>query len=137
MTAARLDGETVVPGRAAGPILRLGAPISFWGGVDPATGRIQNPRHPDHDKSIGGTVLALPGTVGSSSSSAIMLELIHAGCAPAGVLVATVDASLVLGILVAREMGWPTIPVVRLSPEELASLPNGAQAAIEDGVLTY
>ena len=49
-------GRVLVAGEAAGPLLRLAAPISFWGGVDAGTGRIADPRHPDHGTSIAGSV---------------------------------------------------------------------------------
>jgi hypothetical protein len=38
-----------------GPVLRLDRPLSFWGGVDPATGRLLA-----SGLSIAGTVLMLP-----------------------------------------------------------------------------
>ena len=64
-----------IAGSAEGEVLRLAKPISFWGGVDPRTGRISDPRHPNHDSDIAGRILVLPGMIGSSPSSYIMLEL--------------------------------------------------------------
>jgi predicted aconitase with swiveling domain len=96
--------------------LALTAPISFWGGVDPRSGEIIDARHPQRGRSIAGTVLALPGTIGSSSASAVLLELVHAGKAPAALLMDAPDAILLLGIIVAREMGWSTPPALRLPP---------------------
>ena len=58
----------------SGPALVLDAPISFWGGVDPKSGRIADVRHPQHGEAIAGTVLFLPGTIGSSSASAVLLS---------------------------------------------------------------
>lgn len=104
-------GRPLVDGEAQGPLLLLRAPISFWGGVDPATGTITRPEHPDHGRSITGTILALPATIGSSSSSAVMLELMHNGMAPAGILMAIPDAILAVGVVVSGEMGWGSIPV--------------------------
>ena len=99
--------ETLIPGLAAsGPLLRLTAPISFWGGVDPKTSIIADVRHPQHGTPISGTILMLPGTIGSSSASAVLLELIHRGIAPAAIIMPEPDAILLLGVLVAREMGW-------------------------------
>ena len=92
-----VTGRVLVPGEAVGPLLRLRAPISFWGGVDPRTGRVADPRHPDHGRSLAGTVLVVPSAVGSSSSSAIMLELMRNGVAPAAVLMGKADAILALG----------------------------------------
>ena len=99
--------ETLIPGPAvtARPLI-LTAPISFWGGVDPKTSRIADVRHPQHGSEIAGTILMLPGTIGSSSASAILLELIHRGIAPAAIIMREPDAILLLGVIVAREMGW-------------------------------
>ena len=86
----------------------LTAPISFWGGVDPKTGRIADVRHPQRGETIAGRVLFLPGTIGSSSASAVLLELVHDGHAPAALVLHEPDAILLLGLIVAREMGWQT-----------------------------
>lgn len=110
-----LTAEILVPGEpASGECLALTAPISFWGGVDPATGTIIDARHPQRGRNVAGTILALPGTIGSSSASAVLLELVHAGRAPAALLLDAPDAILLLGLVVAREMGWRTPPAFRL-----------------------
>ena len=118
-------GRVLVPGEAEGPLMRLGAPISFWGGVDPTTGRIADPRHPDHGRCIAGAVLLVPEAVGSSSSSAVMLELLRGGVAPAAVLMGRADAILALGVVVAREMGYAGIPVLETPAEALAGWAEG------------
>ena len=41
-----LKGAVVHAGSGEGRILLLEKPISFWGGVDPITGKITDPRHP-------------------------------------------------------------------------------------------
>ena len=133
-----VTGRVLVPGSGVGPLLRLGAPISFWGGVDPRTGLVADPRHPDHGRSIGGTVLAVSSTVGSSSSSAIMLELLRNGVAPAAVLMGTPDAILALGVVVARELGYDPIPVVQLPMAELAQVAEGTRVHIDQtGTITF
>ena len=126
----------LIEGEAAGPLLRLTAPLSFWGGVDPKTGRVSDPRHPQHGKSVAGTVLALAEPRGSSSSSAIMLELIARGIAPAALLLGEVDAILTLGLVVAREMGHATIPALAVAPEDLARLPEGRLKVAADGTIS-
>lgn len=113
-----LQAEVLVPGMAGtGGALVLSAPISFWGGVDPKTGRIADVRHPECGRHIAGKVLFLPGTIGSSSASAVLLELVHAGLAPAALVLHEPDAILLLGLIVAREMGWETPVAVRLDRE--------------------
>ncbi len=61
-----MRGRILIEGEGTGPLLRLTAPLSFWGGVDPKTGRVSDPRHPQHGMSIAGTVLALPEPTAAS-----------------------------------------------------------------------
>lgn len=130
-------GEILMPGGpASGRCLALTAPISFWGGVDPRSGTIIDARHPQLGEDIAGTVLALPGTIGSSSASAVLLELVHAGKAPAALLMDAPDAILLLGLVVAREMGWPTPPAFRLPAAEQAALSGRRLLLSPEGLIT-
>jgi len=135
--APALKAKVLLAGEAHGKVLRLGRPISFWGGVDPASGEIIELRHPERGLSVAGQVLCLPGQIGSSSASAVLLELLRLGLAPAALVLAERDAILALGVVVAREMGYPTIPVVELGLAEQALLPQGAWARVAaDGTIT-
>lgn len=117
------QGEVLLPGPAiTARGFALTAPISFWGGVDPKTGTIADPRHPEHGAVIGGRVLMIPATVGSSSAAAILLELVHGGRAPAAVILHEPDAILLLGLIVAKEMGLPTPIALRLDRDQFAAL---------------
>ncbi len=134
----QIRGRVLIEGEATGPILHLAEPISFWGGVEPETGRISDPRHPNYEAEISGRVLAIPFTIGSSSSSAIMLELLRNGTAPAAILLGANDAILTLGVVVARELGYPTIPVVELNEEDLDALPQNGEIRINrDGSIGF
>lgn len=125
----------LLPGPASGPVMRLSAPLSFWGGVDPNSGRIIQVRHPECGQTIGGRILCLPATIGSSSSSAVLLELIRLGIAPAALVMGTPDAILMIGCLVAREMGWTAPPAFALPAKEQGHLPDHLSIA-PDGQIT-
>lgn len=113
------QADILVPGpKTHGEGLVLSAPISFWGGIDAKTSRIIDVRHPDHGAEIAGRVVFLPGTIGSSSASAVLLELVHAGLAPAAIVLHEPDAILLLGLIVAREMGWAAPIALRLGRDE-------------------
>ncbi|MBX3531783.1 MAG: DUF126 domain-containing protein [Rhizobiaceae bacterium] len=113
-----LPAEVLVAGTAgAGDALVLTAPISFWGGVDPKTGAIIDARHPQRGDNVAGKVLFLPDTIGSSSASAVLLELVRARLAPSAIIMHEPDAILMLGLIVAREMGWPVPVAVRMDRE--------------------
>ncbi len=102
--------------------LTLTAPISFWGGVDPKTSRVADVRHPQYGTEIRGRILFVPGTIGSSSAAAILLELVHRGIAPAALVLHEPDAILLLGLIVAREMGWTAPGAWQLSRDGFAGL---------------
>lgn len=114
-----LQAKVLIAGGAAGTSVKatgfaLTAPISFWGGVHPQTGLIANVRHPQYGHSVAGMVLCLPATVGSSSAAAVLLELIYAGLAPAAIVLHEPDAILLLGLIVAEEMGLAVPPALQL-----------------------
>jgi predicted aconitase with swiveling domain len=118
-----LQAEVLLPGRsvsAEGVVLT--APISFWGGVDPKTSIVADPRHPEHGVPLAGRVVCIPATIGSSSASAILLELVHGGRAPAALVLHEPDAILLLGLIVAREMGYDTPIALRLDAARFAGL---------------
>jgi predicted aconitase with swiveling domain len=119
------------PGR--GEALVLSAPISFWGGVNPRTGDIVLDSHPEKGCNVAGKVLAIPGTVGSSSASYVLMELVHAGLAPAAILMPEPDAILLLGLVCAREMGWKIPTALRMSAAEQAALKGRFVEVYGDG----
>jgi uncharacterized protein len=132
-----LIAHPLLPGPAAtAKALVLSAPISFWGGVDPATGDIIDARHPERGRNIAGSILALPGTIGSSSASAVLLELVHAGKAPAVILIDGPDAILLLGLVVAREMGWTTPAAWQLSKDDQQQLRGRHITVAANGTIT-
>jgi len=133
----RVSGRPLVEGAAAGPVLVLERPLSFWGGVDPMTGHVSDPRHPQYGSSVAGRVLMMERAVGSSSSSAIMLELIRNQVAPAAVVMGKADAILALGVLVARELGYETLPMMECPELDYGARElRGAHATVHPGGVT-
>jgi len=134
MSTSNYMSSVLVAGKATeAQALVLSAPISFWGGVDPKTGRIADVRHPEHGQSISGYVLCLPGTIGSSSAAAVLLELVHAGLAPAAIILHEPDAILLLGLIVAREMGHDVPISVELDREKQKKLAGHRVKVGENG----
>ena len=132
-----LTGRVLVAGEGQGPFMRLDQAISFWGGVDPVSGTISDPRHTNHGESISGTVLAISSTVGSSSSSAIMLELLREGAAPAAILLGEADAILSLGVIVAQELGYAGIPILEVPVAQMMGFQQGVPVSVgPEGTVT-
>jgi predicted aconitase with swiveling domain len=129
-----IQGRPVVPGPAEGEALVSDEPLSFWGGYDYHTGEITDLRHPLSGAIASGCVLAVPFSRGSSTTTAVLLEAVRAGTAPAAILTTGVDSFFALASIVANEMYAKPIPIVALTPEAFATLRTGDQLKInEDG----
>ena len=57
-------GVLLVPGAAAGPVVCCDEGLSFWGGVDPDTGRIIDAHHPNHGQDLAGRAVAAACSTG-------------------------------------------------------------------------
>ncbi len=131
MTGVELEGRVLVGGAGAGSVLRLDEPLSFWGGVDPVTGRIIDRRHPRRGESVAGRVLVMPYGRGSSSSSSVLLEAVRLGTAPTAVVLRELDGILALGAAVARELYEQSPPVVLLEATDWEALGEGAEVSVD------
>lgn len=105
--------------------LVLAEPLSLWGGLDPATGVIVEPRHPQHGAVVTGRVLVMPSTRGSSSSASVLAEAVRAGTAPAAIVLGEPDLILAIGAEVAAELYGVRVPVVVLAPADRDRLRDG------------
>lgn len=135
VTPGQDHGTIVASGEAAGPVVVLAEPLSFWGGVDPATGMVIDVHHPAHGASLAGAVVLMPTSRGSCSGSGVLLELALSGRNPAALIFAGPEDTLTLGAIVASEMFGRRIPVARLSAEAFATLSSARHATItSDGI---
>ena len=131
-----IKGRPLIPGDARGELLVSDEPLSFWGGYDYKTGTVIDQRHPLAGRSAVGKILALPCTRGSSSTTAVLLEAVKAGTAPAAILTTAADSFFALASIVADEMYGSAVPLVQLSEEDFASLSSGRPASVgEDGTV--
>lgn len=121
----RLSARPVIPGLGEGFALVTSESLSFWGDVDPATGTVQNPRHPLHGERLGGRVLVFPRGRGSCTTSGVLLELIRTGGAPAAMINRAVEPVLAVGPLVGEVLYGRTIPTVTLEAEAFSKIRTG------------
>lgn len=134
---SQFRADVVVPGRAAGEVLKSSEPLSFWGGYDAATGAIADRRHPLSGQIAAGKVLAVPFTKGSSTTSAILLEAVRVGTAPAAIVSRGRDTFLSLASIVADEMYRSPIPILAASSDDFERLRTGQRVVVDvDGTVT-
>jgi predicted aconitase with swiveling domain len=132
-----IKGEAVIPGQAAGMALVSNEPLSFWGGYDWQTGEITDRRHPLSGQVAAGRVLCLPFSRGSSTTTAVLLEAIRNGTAPAAILTTGADFFFALASVVAEELYTQSVPLVALSAGDFERLQTGNKVSIQpDGFIS-
>jgi uncharacterized protein len=119
------EGRTLVAGRATGTAVVLEEPLSFWGGLDPATGDVIDTHHPQLGANLAGCVLVMPAGRGSSSSSSVLAEAIRAGTGPAAIVLREPDGIVALGAIVARELYGTLTPVIVVDGDAFDALESG------------
>jgi hypothetical protein len=125
-----LHASSILAGNAEGPVIASAEPLSFWGGVSPATGSIIDVHHPLHGICLTGGILMMPSSRGSCTGSGVLLDLILTGRAPAALVFSEAEDVLTLGALIAAEMFGKPLPVLRLAPESFATLSLAKTARI-------
>lgn len=132
-----LQGKVVITGEARGEALVSREPLSFWGGYDWKTGEIIDRRHELSGRMAKGKILAIPFTRGSSTTTAVLLEAIRAGTAPAAIVTTDVDFFFALASVVADELYTSPLPLVALKQVDFEKLGSGDVIHIRaSGVLT-
>jgi len=126
-----ISGRTIVAGEADGEALVTHDALSFWGGYDFHTGEIIDKHHPLAGVRASGRILAVPFSKGSSTTTAVLLEAVRAGTAPAAILTTGPDAFFALASIVADVMYGKSFPVISLDPGDFASLRTGEHLSIE------
>ena len=126
-----IAGRPVVEGEAEGEALVTHEALSFWGGYDFQTGEIIDKRHPLVGVRAAGRILAVPFSKGSSTTTAVLLEAVRAGTAPAAILTTGADSFFALASIVADVMYGKSFPVIALEPDAFASLQSGRRLIVE------
>jgi predicted aconitase with swiveling domain len=126
-----IRGRVLHAGSATGVIVRLDAPLSFWGGFDPETGRIIDQAHPQVGASLVGRLVAMPGSRGSSGTPGVLAESIRRSTGPAALIVTKADINLTAGAVVAAELYGRACPIVLVDEETFAHLVDGDTTIID------
>ncbi len=95
----RLQATTLVAGSAEAGTLVLSEPLSFWGSLDSATGRIIDQWHPEKNEVMSGRILVMRPGRGSSSGSSVLAEALRRGTGPAGIVLLARDAIVTVGAM--------------------------------------
>ena len=102
-------------------ILRLSKPISWLDGIDPSSGKIIQPDHPQRGESIAGKIVVLPYSTGSTVGAYTFFRLVKAGKHPKKIVLEQPDS-----VTISAELaGIPVeIPMARKAYKPKAEAPE-------------
>lgn len=131
-----IQAKPVVAGDAQGKALVSNIPLSFWGGVDPHTGKVIDVHHDLSGKILTGRALLIPAGRGSCSGSGIMLEMIRQRTCPALLVSIEAEPIVSLGSVMGFELYKRGVPVFTVTEEEYYSIPQDSpMEARSDGTI--
>ena len=100
-------------------------PLSFWGGVDVATGKIQDIHHDLCGETLTGKILCIPYDRGSCSGSGVLIEMVKRQTAPAAIICIEAEPVLALGPMIGEIMYGRGMALRTVSEEDFNKISNG------------
>lgn len=117
--------KVIVAANAKGRILKANSPLSFLGGVDPATGVVVDESHPLCGKTVHGTMLVIPRGKGSTVGSYVLYSLATCNAAPAAIIMKEMDMIVATGCVLGG------IPLAIAHAEVWDTLKDGLTAELD------
>ena len=97
-----LKGRKIFGGKAKGKALVSREAISFFGGVNPDTGVIEEEGHPLQGRAVSGRVLVFPHGKGSTVGSYTLYRMVKTGTAPIAILNGECETIVAVGAIIAE-----------------------------------
>lgn len=108
-----LKGRRVVKGVSHGEALVTSQRISFFGGIDPATGVVVEKGHELEGKNVKGKILVFPGGKGSSEGALKLYDMSLRGTAPAAIINVRTEPVVAVGAILGN---IPTVDGLKKDP---------------------
>ncbi len=124
------QGRKICHNRAEGEALVTSMGISFFGGVDPGTGRVVEKGHELEGQTISGKILVFPTGKGSTVGSYTLYQLKHAGLAPAAIVNIECETITAVGCIISEIPCVDQIPIENIKTGAKVIV-NGDQGTVE------
>jgi predicted aconitase with swiveling domain len=118
----KLKGRKIYKGLAEAEAIVTKEGISFYGGIDPDTGKVVEVGHELEGKSVSGKVLVFPSGKGSTVGSYTMYRMKKSNTAPAAIVNKQVDTIIAVGCIISE------IPCV--DKIDVSSIKNGQKLIV-------
>jgi len=126
----KLEGRKIYRGIAEGEAIVTKDAISFYGGVDPDTGRVVEVGHELEGQSVTGKVLVFPTGKGSTVGSYTMYRMMRNNTAPAAIVNEQIDTIIAVGCIISEIPCVDKIDVSRIKTGQKLVV-NGSEGTVE------
>jgi len=97
-------------------------PISFFGGVNAADGKVEDYRHGNYRHSMTHKAFAFPFGKGSSGAGLVLMEMMRLETAPAAIINLRTDPVILTGPLLCRHYYDQILPVINMTEQNYTRL---------------
>ena len=126
----KLKGRKIYKGIAEGEALVTKDGISFYGGVDPDTGKVVEVGHELEGQSITGKILVFPTGKGSTVGSYTLYRMKKNNTAPAAIVNEQIDTIIAVGCIISEIPCVDKIDVNEIKTGEKMVV-NGSEGTVE------
>jgi predicted aconitase with swiveling domain len=126
----KLTGRKIYKGMAEGEAIVTNDGISFYGGVDPDTGKVVEVGHELEGQSVTGKVLVFPTGKGSTVGSYTMYRMKKNNTAPIAIINKEIDTIIAVGCIISEIPCVDKIDIERIKTGQKLIV-NG-----DDGIVT-
>lgn len=105
MTETEISGKFYLDTGCEGEVIKTRDPMNFWGGYDPAEGRVIDGRNEACGRSVTGKIFVFPEGVGSSTTAAVLLESVKTLVDNTGIGPEEIESVIVYGHAPAVQLG--------------------------------
>ncbi len=98
----KLEGRKICKGETEGEVLATKDGISFYGGVEPETGKVVEKGHELEGQSVAGKILVFPEGKGSTVGSYVLYNLKKNGVAPKAIVNKECETIVAVGCIISE-----------------------------------
>ncbi len=126
----KLEGRKIYKGTVKAEALVTKDGISFYGGVDPDTGKVVEVGHELEGQSVSGKVLVFPTGKGSTVGSYTMYRMMKNKNAPAAIVNEQIDTIIAVGCIISEIPCVDKIDISNIKTGQKLVV-NGSEGTIE------
>ena len=123
-------GRRIYGGKAKGNALVSDEAVSFFGGVNPDTGIVEEEGHPLQGRNVSGKVLVFPRGKGSTVGSYTLYRMKKAGTAPIAILNRECETIVAVGVIIAEIPCLDQIDIEKI-PKDAVLLVDADKGRVE------